>query len=90
MCISLYGGTREQGRDVGSPYHPASLQLLDTWPGLSMLSGLIDVFPALVLCFLKLRATFNLASPWKEASSTSLLALSEYGVVMTEATCASS
>lgn len=43
-----------------------------------------------VLCFLKLRATFNLAGPWKEASSTNLLVLSEYGMVMTEASCAPS
>lgn len=67
----------EQGRGVVSPSHTASLQLLDTWPGLFMLSGLRGVCPALVLCFLKFRATFNLVGPWKEASASSLLALSE-------------
>lgn len=76
----------EQGRDVGSPLHPASLQLLDTWPGLSTLSGLTGVYPALVLCFLKLRAIFNLPGPWEEASST----FQPFGMVMAEATCASS
>lgn len=40
----------EQDRGVVSPLHPALLQLLDTWLRLSILSGLTDVCPALVLC----------------------------------------